>query len=246
MVRTFVAFCCRRIPIMMKATMKLQSSHLWSQSFMKFEPSSARQDNSFQSLAKQNIFKVDGSVVERYGTWHRLGNPSDAKRKGLEAETFRNDSETRGESSDLNHQLIQSDSSENTDPKRTGSWSFSTRFPDLPRLGSLDHLPKGHTQKGCPKKCGRTWERQECVMQKAPIQPREGEIRNRDPKRHRNPHFGSLEQSQPAISVAFTQFWLGVRRNCLSGGLRRWGGGVGNINVPWTCTHAAWWMLCKW
>ena len=88
---------------------------------MKFEPSSARQDDSFQSLTKQNIFKVDGSVVERYGTWHRLGNPSDAKRKGLEAETFRNDSETRGESSDLNHQLIQSDSSENTDPKRTGS-----------------------------------------------------------------------------------------------------------------------------
>lgn len=181
MVRTFVAFCCRRIPIMMKATMKLQSSHLWSQSFMKFEPSSARQDNSFQSLTKQNIFKVDGSVVERYGTWHRLGNPSDAKRFG--SWNFQKRFGNEWESSDLNHQLIQSDSKRKYWSEK--DWKliiFPHVFQTFPTwiIGSF---AQGHTQKGCSKKCGRTWERQECVqcvMQKAPIQPREGEIRNRD------------------------------------------------------------------
>ena len=49
--------------------------------------------------------------------------------------------------------------------------------------------------------------------------------RGRGTETLRNPHFwltGTEPTSQP---VAFAQFWLGVRRNCLSGGLRRWGGG---------------------
>lgn len=229
MVRTFVAFCCRRIPIMMKATMKLQSSHLWSQSFMKFEPSSARQDDSFQSLAKQNIFKVDGSVVERYGTWHRLGNPSDAKRKGLEAETFRNDSETRG-----NHQTSIINWSKVIHPKiliRKGLEAdhFPTRFPDLPDLDHLYHLPKVTLRKGAQKSvvevesaknACNAWCRRHLW---SPERERLGtEIRA--PKPTFWPHWNRANQPTGSFEP---QFGLGVRRNCLSGGLRRWGGGRG-------------------